>query len=88
MEPQWSRDFESLMRNRLVVGALRYGLLGESKKPAYDRIAAMRKYLDRYEATGNTEILVDLSNVAMLEFVEGTHINRHFKSTDDEEHVS
>jgi hypothetical protein len=80
---QWSDIFEKLMRNRLVMGAIRYGLFGANGKPHYDSINSIRKRLDLYEKTGNDEILVDIANLAMVEFIEGKHPLKHFKSVDD-----
>ena len=84
---EWSAEFESLMRNRMVQGAFRYGRLGAKGKPHYDRLMEIRRRLERYEDTGNLECLVDAANVALLEFVEGRHPDRHFASVDDGEHA-
>ena len=77
---EWSPEFASLMRNRLIVGSYRYGRLGAVGKPQYDRIASMRKRLDDYETGGNLERLVDVANLCLLEFVEGDHPARHFRA--------
>jgi len=69
------------------MGAIRYGLLGEKNKPQYDRVSEIQKRLKKYRDTGNLEFLVDIANLALCEFVEGKHPNRHFKSSDDKEHV-
>lgn len=75
---EWSPKFEELMRNRLLMGALRYGLMHSEGKPNYDRIAGARKRLLQYEETGNLECLVDVANMALLEFEEGKHPHRHW----------
>ena len=85
---QWSAEFESLMRNRLVIGALRYGLIGAPGKPRYNRPDAIRTKLQHYEETGNTETLVDVANLALLEYVEGDHPRKHFKALDDKIHTN
>lgn len=69
------------------MGALRYGRLGTPGKPQYDRVAEVKKRVSKYEATGNTEFLVDVANMALIEFVEGDHPNKHFKAIDDGEHA-
>jgi hypothetical protein len=61
------------------MGALRYGRLHAPGKPHYNRIAGARKRLHQYEASGNLECLVDLANMALLEFEEGTHPKRHWR---------
>ena len=84
---QWSPEFERLMRNRLVMGAMRYGRLHDPAKPAFNRFLAMKAKLFWYFEEGNLEYLVDLANLALLEFEEGQHPKRHFAATDDKNHV-
>ena len=78
-------EFERLRSNRMVMGALRYGLLGEEGKPQYDRIACMVRRLNAYKKDRNAEHLVDVANLAMLEFTEGSH--NGVQSKDDGEHT-
>lgn len=84
---EWSNEFERLRRNRFIMGAFRYGLMGDKSKPQYNRIQCIERRLELYRKTGNLELLVDISNMAELEFIEGTHPNRHFKSVDDGLHT-
>jgi hypothetical protein len=86
-ERQWSREFETLMRNRLIMGGLRYGGLGYEGKRQFNRIKAIGDRLKNYEETGNLEWLVDCANLCLLEYVEGRHPKRHFHAHDDGEHV-
>jgi len=85
---QWSEEFEQLMRNRLVMGAFRYGVFGKKGKPKYDSISSIIKIAKQYRKTGNTELLVDIANLALVEFIEGNHPLKHFKALDDAEHVT
>lgn len=87
-ETQWNCTFEQLMRNRLVMGALRYGKINATNKPRYNRIQAIQDRLLQYEFFGNDEMLVDIANLAMLEFIEGIHPDKHFNSIDDGTHVT
>lgn len=84
---QWCPEFEKLQRNRLIMGAFRYGKLNAPGKPQYDRIASAVKRLQLYKKTGNTEHLVDAANICLVEFVEGDHPLKHFNSVDDGEHT-
>lgn len=84
---EWSEEFERLMRNRLIIGALRYGRIGAANKPQYDRVNSMIKRLTKYQETGNKEFLVDVANICLLEFVECNHPKQHFHAIDDGEHT-
>lgn len=84
---EWSSEFERYMRNRLVMGAIRYGCIGEANKPQYDRVSSIIKRMNKYDETGNKEILVDVANLCLLEFVECHHPLRHFHAIDENEHV-
>jgi hypothetical protein len=85
---EWSDEFEMLMRNRLIMGALRYGLIGAPGKPQYDRLASIEKRMKAYRESGNKEMLVDCANLCLMEFVECHHPNAHFAAHDgDANHV-
>ena len=84
---EWSPRFEQLMRNRLIMGAYRYGMLGVKTKQQFDRVKSAKARLDLYAKTGNTEHLIDAANMCLLEFVEGVHPLKHFAATDDAIHT-
>ena len=84
---QWSERFEQAARCRMIIGGLRYGLLHGKHKRQYDRIGAAIFRLQEYLRTGNDELLVDVSNFCMIEFEEGNHPMKHFRSIDDGQHV-
>jgi hypothetical protein len=86
-ESEWSPRFERLRKNRLIIGAFRYGLLNDRRKKKWNRIQVLIEKLELYKETGNTECLVDIANYAMLEFEEGNHPKKHFKSTHDVNHA-
>lgn len=78
--------FQQLMRNRLIMGALRYGRMNQAGKPQYKRTDKILKCLVQYVATGNQEMLVDLANYALLEFQEPGQVNAHWNAEDDGDH--
>lgn len=87
-ESEWSHEFERLMRNRLLMGALRYGTFAEKRDKAkrgkhWDLLGALRKKAEGYEATGNTEYLVDAANYCLLAFELDPHPSKHFRALDD-----
>lgn len=81
---EWSPKFERLMRNRLIMGGLRYGLLHAPGKKQYDRVASVVKRVRLYAETGNLEHLVDCANECLLEFEESHHPLKHFGAGDGE----
>ena len=83
---EWSSEFERLMRNRLVMGAYRYGRLQPGKKPRYDRIKEMKRRIELYVKTGNQEYLIDIANFAMCEFIEPSR-SVYLRAIDDGEHA-
>ena len=83
---EWSERFEELMRNRMVMGAFRYGLMQEKRLTEWDYLRYLKAKVEEYRQTGNLECLVDVGNLAMLEFEFGEHPKRHFAAADDGVH--
>ncbi|MFZ4394166.1 MAG: hypothetical protein ACOYOU_00910 [Kiritimatiellia bacterium] len=71
--------------NRKILGGMRYGMFRSQDKPRWDMVSAMIKRLQRYQKDGNAEHLVDVANLAELEFVAGNH--KGVAAADDGEHV-
>ncbi len=88
-ESQRSLVFETLCRNRMVLGAFRYGLIDRQRitKSPYDNIGSAIRRLQQYQRTGNLEHLCDVANLCMIEFEIGNHPQGHWRPTDDGEHV-
>ena len=82
---EWSSEFEQLMRNRLIMGGLRYGMFKDNGKKPYDRVGSISKRLKLFKETGNTELLVDIANFAMLEFLAAGG-GAKMQSIDDGDH--
>ena len=83
---EWSDRFEQLMRNRLIMGALRYGLMSKPRPKGITQfhLDIIYKRLDIYKRTGNTEMLVDVANICLVEFKIGDHPRKHFKALERE----
>jgi hypothetical protein len=85
---QWCDKFDELRRNRMVLGTYRYGDYKKEKIAKYNRIESAISRLKKYQATGNSEFLLDVANLCMIEFDVPNHKNAHFESIDDGEHVN
>ena len=98
LEKRWSKEFEDqlkikwdktfyevikYMKNRLIMGAIRYGEHPINDNPGLDYIKAMKTKIKNYEKNKNKENLVDLGNYALLEYESG---DNYFSAQDDSEH--
>lgn len=83
---EWNKEFEYYQRNRLIFGAYRYGLIF-NKPNKYNYADDIIKRLKLYKDTGNKELLIDIANLAMLEFGEPSINGTYFSSNDDTIHV-
>lgn len=89
---QWNKKFEQLMKNRLIMGAMRYGDNklstpgGKKEEIDYKYITYLEYKLKKYKETGNLEFLVDVANLSMLEFHNGNHPKKHWTPIDNEKH--
>lgn len=87
IKSEWNPEFEKLCRNRLLMGALRYGPLNRKYRGIreYDNIGSALDRLKKYKEEPNLEILVDVANFMLLEFTLCRNIVP-FISIDDGEH--
>lgn len=88
LDGNWSEHFLELMKNRMRMGALRYGHMNTQRfrrrnGTRYDIRRAIMAKVNSYLKTGNTEHLVDAANYMMLVFELDEHPNKHFRPLDD-----
>ena len=86
LRTEWCKEFIKHMRDKMLIGAFRYGRVRETAKTR-DYVHGMRQRIKLYVETGNTEFLVDVANFAMVEFMISDHPKKHFKDTDDVVHL-
>lgn len=79
-----SEPFIQGMRDRMTISYYKYGLVADAYPDKINAIASLKARLLKYEETGNTEWLIDVSNFAMIEFMCPKHPNAHFSGTDDD----
>jgi hypothetical protein len=85
LESEWSDRFEQLMRNRMKMGSIRYGPFRQSQAAPSVRVSSMQKRMRRYMETGNTECLVDIANLCLIEFCTTRHHKAHFAPIDGDD---
>lgn len=84
---EWCKEFEDLMRNRLVLGSFRYGRIEEQDYSKYNLPAEIKKRTDRYIDSHNLEHLIDAANICMLAFIHGKRQGEKVEAIDDGEHT-
>ena len=80
-------QFEEYRKNRMIMGYFRYGSLqSQMGRAKYDNIGSIEKRLLLYRGDKNREHLVDIANLAMIEFA--THPDYPFHPSDDGVHAA
>lgn len=88
LSTEWSYRFEELQKKAMLMSYYKYGpvVKNHTKDNNHmDAVANLKKRLELYEKTGNTEFLVDVANFAMIEFMNPQHPKAHFKGTDSDD---
>lgn len=82
---EYSEKFDNIRKNMMVVSFYKYGAMQENYKQekTIDALGSLKKRLQKYEETGNTEFLADIANFAMIEFMYPQHANAFYKPTDN-----
>jgi hypothetical protein len=85
LQSEYSDDFDNKRKNMMVMSYYKYGPVSENYKTekTIDAIGSLKKRLEKYEETGNTEFLADIANFAMIEFMYPQHDKAHYRPTDN-----
>lgn len=81
-ETEFSETFVQAMYDRMATSFAKYGLLEKAYPDKVNAIETLEFKLRRYASTGNTELLVDIANYAMIEFLRPRHAMAGFRPTD------
>ena len=84
MPEEYNKFFLQGMLNRMAVSYHKYGMMKDAGK-RIDQVKSLKVRLDKYIETGNTEWLIDVANMAMIEFTHSQHPHGHFRATDSDE---
>ena len=82
---EFSEDFVQGMADRMAVSFHKYGRVADAFPHKLDALDSIRRRIQKYEETGNTEWLVDAANFAMIEFMHPSVSGAHFRATDSKE---
>jgi hypothetical protein len=82
---EFSEKFVQGMADRMAFSFHKYGLVANAYPHRVDAIGSLKKRLERYEADGNLEWLMDVGNFAMIEFMHPRHREAHFTATTSDE---
>ena len=84
-QSEFCEEFVQGMADRMGVSYFKYGAVADAYPDRVDAIKSLKKRLERYEADGNTEWLMDVGNFAMIEFILPRHEKAHYRPTSSEE---
>lgn len=66
---EFDLDFIQAMANRMSVSFWKYGFVAEAHETC-DHRKSLQQRLDLYDETGNTELMADVANFAMMEYMK------------------
>lgn len=84
LKTEYSERFDKLRQQAMEVSYYKYGPIKQNyqKHKCMDAIGNLKRRLEEYEKTGNTEFLVDVANFAMIEFMYPEREGAYYKATD------
>ena len=84
LDSEYSTNFDELRKKMMVMSYYKYGPVSANYKTekTIQAIASLKRRLEMYENTGNTEFLADIANFAMIEFMYPQHPKAFYKPTD------
>lgn len=82
---EYNFDFDKKCQDAMVMSFYKYGPVKVNYgEKLVDAIKTLEERLELYKKTGNTEYLVDVSNMARIEFTYPQHPNAYYKATDSD----
>jgi hypothetical protein len=84
IESEYIGEFWDKMKRAMAVSFYKYGPVADAYPDKVDAIASLRQRLREYERSGNTELLVDVANFAMIEFMHPRHSEAHYAPGDSD----
>lgn len=87
IKEEYSERFDEIRRASMEQSFYKYGPVRANYgvNGNVDAIESLKRYLKKYEETGNTEFLTDVANFAMIEFMYPSIKGAKFTRTSSEE---
>lgn len=84
LKTEYSEKFDKIRKDMMVMSYYKYGPLKDNygTYKCLDALANLKKRIEKYEETGNTEFLADVANFAMLEFMHPSIPGAKYVPTD------
>ena len=84
IESEYNDKFDKIRKQMIGMSYYKYGPIVDNFKnnQLVDAIGSLKMRLQKYEETGNTEMLADIANFAMIEFTYPHHPKGHYQPTD------
>lgn len=84
LKTEYSERFDEIHKKMMVMSYYKYGSLKDNydKYKCMDALGNLKKRIEKYEKTGNTEFLADVANFAMIEFMNPSIEGAHYTPTD------
>lgn len=84
LKTEYSEKFDKIRKNMMVVSYFKYGSMKDNydKFKCMDALGNIKKRIQKYIETGNTEFLADVANFAMIEFMYPSIQGARYAPTD------
>lgn len=79
--------FVDLMQSAMSLSFYKYGALAAGVPEKTDSLKSLQKRIAKYMETGNVELMVDVANFAMMEFMHPAHPKAHYIATDSDKSI-
>lgn len=84
-DTEYDVEFLQGMLDRMAVSYHKYGALAKAFPHDVSALASLQQRLERYQATGNTEFLIDAANFCLIEFMRPSVEGAFYEPTDSDQ---
>ena len=85
LKRDFSEEFITKMKNAIETSHYKYGWASKTYPELAQAIKCVQERLDLYNKTHNKELLIDIANFAMLEYLYPTYGDAKYTPTDSDD---